>query len=151
MHLQPTRLRSLICSEKRLNFCDGGDILRSSFLSIRMLLLLFFAVVVLAVPTKPVWPEQFDTAFGLNDHLYIPPFHNVSSHMYYDWANSKAQLLDYPVRCFPLESIVSGHKPCKLLFNPKGIFYHSDDVDCCTFVEGVGAVPPECKFCSAAS
>jgi hypothetical protein len=102
---------------------------------------MFCLATVLAVPTKPVWPQQFDTAFGLNDELYIPPFHNVSSHMYYDW-NIQSQLLDYPVRCFPLESIVSGHKPCKLLFNQKGIFYHSDTVDCCTFVAGVGAVPP---------
>eukprot|EP01113_Clastostelium_recurvatum_P005701 TRINITY_DN1254_c0_g1_i1.p1 TRINITY_DN1254_c0_g1~~TRINITY_DN1254_c0_g1_i1.p1 ORF type:complete len:233 (-),score=62.08 TRINITY_DN1254_c0_g1_i1:38-736(-) len=90
---------------------------------------------------KPTWPDEFAMPFGLNFAIGI---HNASAMMYYNWDQAKSQLLDYTSHCFPLLRYNSGFHPCKMYFNPKGIFASipSLNIPCCTFVANVGAVPP---------
>jgi hypothetical protein len=95
----------------------------------------------------PVWPREFSAPFGLHSGFpwYIK---NASSMFYYKFLENgtQAQLVDYQQHCFPLVNAKSSFesKPCKLYFEPKGIFLSqpAHGVDCCTFVSGVGAVPP---------
>mmetsp|Transcript_19596 Transcript_19596/g.75226 ORF Transcript_19596/g.75226 Transcript_19596/m.75226 type:complete len:232 (-) Transcript_19596:76-771(-) len=97
------------------------------------------------LPAKPVWPEQFDSPFGLNwsllgDKLIV----NATSHLYYDYT-IEAQLIDYPELCFPFAFPGSFEYPCQLLFIPSGIYVTAPDagIDCCLLDAGVGTVPPE--------
>lgn len=98
----------------------------------------------------PVWPRQFSAPFGL--HSGFPTsIGNASSTFYYKFmegANeTQAQLVDYSTRCFPFVSARNffESKPCKLLFIPSGIYLMQPalGIDCCTFVSGIGAVPPK--------
>ena len=53
--------------------------------------------------------------------------------------------MDYRERCFPLVNAKSSFeaKPCKLYLSPGHLLSQpSHNIDCCTFVSGVGAVPP---------
>jgi len=43
-------------------------------------------------PVKPSWPQEFQANFGLNDKVFVPPFHNVSAVFHYNWDQSKAQV-----------------------------------------------------------
>jgi len=93
-------------------------------------------------PDKPVWPSQFVVPFGLNDPLLF--LKNASANLYYNWDQVQSQLLDYSTNCFPLVRWNSRSHPCKMYFNPKGIYVSMPDLDisCCLYVDGVGAVPP---------
>ena len=95
----------------------------------------------------PLWPHEFSAEFGL--HATVPPISNASSTFYYRYLadnSTRAQLIDYHTRCFPFVSTGTffSSKPCKLLFRPEGIFFMQParSIECCTFVKGVGAVPP---------
>jgi hypothetical protein len=95
----------------------------------------------------PVWPRQFAAPFGLNSGFpsYVK---NASSMFYYKFLENgtQAQLVDYQQHCFPFANAHSAFeaKPCKLYFKPKGIYLSqpTHNIPCCTFVSGVGAVPP---------
>ena len=94
----------------------------------------------------PVWPREFSAPFAL--HANIPPISNASASFYYKYMadnTTRAQLVDYS-RCFPFVSVGGffSSKPCKLLFIPSGIYLMQParGIPCCTFVSGVGAVPP---------
>jgi hypothetical protein len=125
--------------------------MKVSVLSFFFLLSISSAVLLISVhgdPTKSVWPIQFDVPFGLD--CILPPIHNATSHLYYDWT-IKSQALDYPERCFPFAHWDSGFHPCTLFFNPQGVYLAAPAIglDCCLFVDGVGAVPPsECPSSS---
>lgn len=109
---------------------------------IRLVFALMFVVALAnAQPEKSVWPIQFDTPFGLN--TVVPPIHNATSHFYYNW-DIQAQLIDYVDHCFPFAHWDSAFFPCKLYFNPSGVYVSAPkiDLDCCTLFAGVGAVPP---------
>ena len=60
-------------------------------------------------PPKPLWPRNFDAAFGLTTSNGA----NQSSHFYYDW-DIQATLIAYPVMCLPGLATT----PCNLLFLP---------------------------------
>ena len=69
-----------------------------------VLSLLFFSLAE-GVP-KPVWPEEFDVAFGLS---VIPtpisaPIVNASAHFYYNYDQVQASLIVYEDTCLPLLS-----------------------------------------------
>ena len=91
----------------------------------------------------PVWPEQFSAPFGL--YATAPPVKNASSMFYYHVTkNFQKQLIDYLEKCLPLVPGNAIHnEPCKLYFQSEGIFLSqpSKGVNCCLFVEQVGAVP----------
>jgi len=101
---------------------------------------LTIACVSSASPVKPTWPDQFLVPFGLNDLLT----RNSSAVMYYNWDEVQSQLLDYKEHCFPLIRWDANSHPCKMFFNPKGIYasFPTLKIPCCLYVEGVGAVPP---------
>jgi len=112
-------------------------------------LVLFVCVAVFSIacisaasPTKPTWPDQFSSPFGLNDPLAF--LKNESAVMYYNWDEVKSQLLDYKEHCFPLVRWNAAAHPCKMYFNPTGIYvsFPSLGIPCCQYVDGVGAVPP---------
>lgn len=97
------------------------------------------------LPAKPVWPNQFDSPFGLNwSEGGVKIINNATSHLYYDF-DIEAQLIDYPELCFPFAAPESWKYPCQLLFIPEGIFVSQPDngIDCCVLNVGVGTVPPE--------
>eukprot|EP01095_Lingulamoeba_sp_RSL-Kostka_P004376 TRINITY_DN1554_c1_g1_i1.p1 TRINITY_DN1554_c1_g1~~TRINITY_DN1554_c1_g1_i1.p1 ORF type:complete len:251 (+),score=69.09 TRINITY_DN1554_c1_g1_i1:81-755(+) len=111
-----------------------------------------FALVIFAVvlstycqntPQKPVWPIQFSAPFGLYESNILIRIKNASSTFYYNW-EVESQLIDYTEHCFPFAAIGARKHPCKMFFNPKGIFLQSPDLDinCCTMFPGVGGVPP---------
>lgn len=106
-----------------------------------VLLVAAMTMMVAGSPTKPVWPQQFDVPFGL--HAIFPPINNATAHLYYDWT-VQAQLIDYPEKCFPFAHWDSAFHPCKLYFNPQGVFVSAPAIglDCCTLAAGVGAIPP---------
>lgn len=101
----------------------------------------------------PIWPAQFSSPFGL--HATVPSIDNASSMFYYKFVDNgtQAQLVDYTQRCFPFVNARSPFesKPCKLYFIggnpdvPTGIYLSqpAHGISCCTFVSGVGAVPPQ--------
>lgn len=95
--------------------------------------------------TCPVWPTLFGAPFSL--HSTVPPISTAKSYFYYKYDSEiQAQTVDYIEKCFPFVNAPSifDNKPCKLFFNPKGIYLSQPGrVDCCLFVPGVGAVPPE--------
>ena len=68
---------------------------------------IFFLVPLLAAfgQARPIWPRQFDVAFGLSTLANIvennPPLVNKTAHFYYNW-NLKAQRIDYPEACVPI-------------------------------------------------
>merc|ERR1712203_1330337 len=66
---------------------------------------------------------------------------------YYKYtAEVQVQTVDYYEKCFPFVNVQSAFSnlPCKLMFNPKGIYLSQPGrVQCCKFVADVGAVPPE--------
>lgn len=69
-----------------------------------------FIACTFAQPQKPVWPNQFDAAFGLNIpevNNSNPAIINSSSHFYYNW-DIQATLIDYPESCLPFIFAVSG-------------------------------------------
>ena len=94
----------------------------------------------------PVWPREFEAPFGL--HASIPSIENASSTFYYKFLENgtQAQLVSYDTRCFPFVNAKSAFEkwPCKLLFINSGIYLSQPkhDIECCQFVSGVGAVPP---------
>ena len=95
----------------------------------------------------PVWPKQFSAPFGL--HSGFPSYiKNAISMFYYKFLDNgtQAQLVDYKEHCFPFANAhsVFSKEPCKLYFEPNGIYLSqpSHAIPCCTFVKGVGAVPP---------
>ena len=94
----------------------------------------------------PVWPKEFDSPFGL--YSPFPSIKNASSTFYYKFleTGTQAQLISYDTRCFPFVNAKSAFKamPCKLLFINSGIYLSQPkhDIECCQFVKGVGAVPP---------
>ena len=94
----------------------------------------------------PVWPTEFDSPFGL--YSPFPSIKNASSTFYYKFLpnGTQAQLISYDTRCFPFVNAKSALKsmPCKLLFINSGIYLSQPkhDIECCQFVKGVGAVPP---------
>jgi len=96
-----------------------------------------------ATPERPVWPDEFKLPFGLNDPLLFVK--NSSAVMYYNWDQVQSQLLDYSQSCFPLVRWNARSHPCKMYFNPKGIFvsFPTLNITCCSYVPGVGAVPPD--------
>jgi len=113
-----------------------------SILATVFVLVVLFGATEQADPQKPTWPSQFVVPFGLNDPLLF--IRNSSAKFYYNWDQVQSQLLDYETHCFPLAHLDAVFHPCKLFFNPKGIFLSlpADKIDCCLFVDGVGAVPP---------
>jgi hypothetical protein len=57
-----------------------------------------------AQPNKPVWPTQFDAAFGMSAPAItntITPIVNATSHFYYKWDQIQSTLIDYEVNCIP--------------------------------------------------
>ena len=95
----------------------------------------------------PIWPRQFSAPFGL--HSGFPSYiKNASSMFYYKFLENgtQAQLVDYKEHCFPFANAhsVFSKEACKLYFKPTGIYLSqpSHKIPCCTFVSGVGAVPP---------
>eukprot|EP00744_Colponema_vietnamica_P020028 GILI01028412.1.p2 GENE.GILI01028412.1~~GILI01028412.1.p2 ORF type:complete len:230 (-),score=44.61 GILI01028412.1:32-694(-) len=102
------------------------------------------ALCAFAAPTKPVWPQSFAMQFGLNDEIALPPIHNASAVMYYSWPIQQ-QRISYHTHCLPLAHYNAAYHPCDLYFNNvQGVVLVAPEagVDCCTFVSGVGAVPP---------
>jgi len=92
----------------------------------------------------PVWPDEFSAPFTL--HAGFPKIDGAKSNFYYKYtAEVQLQTVDYYEKCFPFVNARTAFNnlPCKLFFNPKGIYLSQPGrVDCCQFVEGVGAVPP---------
>lgn len=95
--------------------------------------------------TCPVWPPVFGAPFTL--YSTIPWIRGAKSYFYYKYdSETQVQTVDYIDKCFPFVSASNfiRNKPCKLYFNPSGIYLSQPGrVDCCQFVAGVGAVPPE--------
>ena len=97
-------------------------------------------------PTKPVWPTQFSSHFGM--YYEYPSLsirvHNASSYLYYDW-NIQSQTIDYQQHCIPHLAPDSNKYPCKLFFNTTGIYLNQpkNGLDCCQVAAGVGPVPPQ--------
>ena len=95
----------------------------------------------------PVWPTEFDAPFGL--HASVPPIANASSNFIYKFTpnGTQAQRVEYNDHCFPFVNARSPFesKACTLYFVPGGIYLAqpAHDIDCCLFVSGVGAVPPQ--------
>lgn len=93
----------------------------------------------------PVWPKEFAAPFTL--HATIPPINGAKCTFYYKYtAEVQAQTVDYYEKCFPFVGARTffSNRPCKLFFNPDGIYLSQPGrVDCCLFKAGVGAVPPE--------
>jgi len=90
----------------------------------------------------PVWPAEFSAPFGL--YSTIPPIHNATSTFYYKVTDGiKKQMVDYSTYCFPFVNIFHYHTPCKLYFQPEGIFLSQPGhVNCCQFnSDNVSAVP----------
>jgi len=98
----------------------------------------------LAQPTKPMWPVEFDSPFGLTNLGPLSPLLNVTSHFYYNWDQLQSQVIDYPVRCIPGLEPSGEDYPCKLYFNPQGTYMSQPalNLPCCSYFPGVGAVPP---------
>jgi len=95
--------------------------------------------------TCPVWPTEFAAPFTL--HSTVPSISGAKSVFYYKYDSEvQAQTVDYTEKCFPFVNARSffSNLPCKLYFNPKGIYLSQPGrVDCCLFVADVGAAPPE--------
>jgi len=91
----------------------------------------------------PVWPAEFSAPFGM--YSTLPPIKNASSTFYYKVHEdgTKRQLVDYSTYCFPFVNLLHYHQPCKLYFQPEGIFLSQPGhVDCCQFnAANVSAVP----------
>ena len=108
-----------------------------------ILLIAVVALVAIAqqpVPSKPEWPNQWDSPFGLNIHNLLYKITNRSSHFYYNW-DIKATRIAYPNGCIPYLT----EKPCDLIFNPVGVYMLSpkDDKPCCLLLKNIGSVPPD--------
>jgi len=77
----------------------------------------------------------------------IPHVTAAKSNFYYKYTSDvQVQTVDYYEHCFPFVNARSAVNdlPCKLFFQPAGIYLTQPGrVDCCKFVDGVGAVPPE--------
>lgn len=93
----------------------------------------------------PVWPDEFSAPFTL--YSSTPSINAAKSNFYYKYtAKEQVQTVDYYEKCFPFVNLRTPlhNLPCKLFFNPKGIYLSQPGrVDCCQFVAGVGAVPPQ--------
>lgn len=93
----------------------------------------------------PVWPTEFAAPFTL--HATIPHISASTSTFYYKYdSEMQVQTVDYIEKCFPFVNVATAfhNLPCKLFFNPQGIYLSQPGrVDCCLFVKGVGAAPPE--------
>jgi hypothetical protein len=80
-------------------------------------------------------------------HATIPYINGAKCTFYYKYTEKvQTQTVDYYEKCFPFVNARTpfSNLPCKLIFNPKGIYLSQPGrVDCCKFVDGVGAVPPE--------
>jgi len=102
------------------------------------------AAVAAAPPAKPTWPVEFDSPFGLTNLFPKSPILNVTSHFYYNWDQYQSQVIDYPNRCIPGLEKTGETYPCKLYFNPQGVYLSQPalNITCCQYFAGVGAVPP---------
>jgi len=93
----------------------------------------------------PVWPDEFYAPFTLYSSL--PHIEAAKSNFYYKYTSKEqVQTVDYYEKCFPFVNLATPlhNLPCKLYFNPKGIYLSQPGrVDCCLFKAGVGAVPPQ--------
>ena len=95
-------------------------------------------------PSKPVWPTNFQTPFGL--YVAFPSVKNASAEFYYKYdSEAQVQLLDYQEHCIPLVHWNAEPHPCKIYFQPSGIYVHqpATGLECCQLVADVGAVPPD--------
>ena len=102
------------------------------------------ATTAVADPSKPVWPTNFQTPFGL--YVAFPPVKNATAEFYYKYdSEAQVQLLDYQQHCIPLVHWDAVGHPCKLYFNPSGVYVHqpATGLECCQLVADVGAVPPD--------
>jgi len=109
----------------------------------------FLSVLLTALgqPQKPVWPDEFDSPFGLN----VPPVPGVvpngiingSAHFYYSWTDLQASLIVYEDGCLPGIFTDSQNTPCNITFVPTGTFFQSPEyTPACLWFPGVGSVPP---------
>jgi len=77
----------------------------------------------------------------------IPSITAAKSNFYYKYTSAlQVQTVDYYEKCFPFVNARTAFSnlPCKLFFNPKGIYLTQPGrVDCCKFKADVGAVPPQ--------
>jgi len=93
----------------------------------------------------PVWPDEFSAPFTL--YSSFPSISAAKSLFYYKYTSAlQAQTVDYHEKCFPFVNLRTpfSNLPCKLFFNPKGIYLSQPGrVDCCKFKADVGAVPPQ--------
>jgi len=93
----------------------------------------------------PIWPEEFAAPFTL--HSNLPHIDGAKSNFYYKYiVDAQVQTVDYYEKCFPFVNARTAvdNLPCKLFFRPAGIYLSQPGrVDCCKFVDGVGAVPPQ--------
>jgi len=93
----------------------------------------------------PIWPKEFASPFTL--HATVPHIDGAKSNFYYKYtADVQVQTVDYYEKCFPFVNARTAFNnlPCKLFFQPTGIYLSQPGrVDCCKFVDKVGAVPPE--------
>eukprot|EP00026_Physarum_polycephalum_P017056 Phypoly_transcript_18141.p1 GENE.Phypoly_transcript_18141~~Phypoly_transcript_18141.p1 ORF type:complete len:223 (+),score=24.23 Phypoly_transcript_18141:97-765(+) len=91
--------------------------------------------------TKPTWPPEFSIPFGLHFTAFV---YNSSATMYYNYDKAQSQLIVYDTHCFPFIRFNSVEHPCKMYFNPAGIYVSMPTINipCCLFVPDVGAVPP---------
>lgn len=80
-------------------------------------------------------------------HATFPKIDGAKCNFYYKYTvDVQVQTVDYYQKCFPFVNVrtAANNLPCKLFFNPKGIYLSQPGrVDCCKFVDEVGAVPPE--------
>jgi len=104
-------------------------------------------VCVVICQPKPIWPQMFDVVFGVSAVNNItannPSMVNGTSHFYYNWAQYRAQRIDYPAGCIPLFG-GAWKAPCSLVFNNNGtyLFAPALGISCCLLLPGIGAIPP---------
>ena len=71
------------------------------------------ATTAVADPSKPVWPTNFQTPFGL--YVAFPPVKNATAEFYYKYdSEAQVQLLDYQQHCIPLVHWDAVGHPCKV-------------------------------------
>jgi hypothetical protein len=112
--------------------------------TMKKVLVLFIVALALVVadPSKPSWPEEFDAPFGMSCYIPFISHTNASAHFYYKWTDIQATLVDYETNCIPFVYLGSDKSPCKLLFNPQGIYFSNPETPVCLWKAGIGSVPP---------
>jgi len=110
-----------------------------------VLVLSLVITIVHSQPTKPVWPVEFDSPFGLYNLNLPSPLVNINSHFYYNFDQLESQVITYPTNCIPIVPIVGYMSPCTLYFNNNGTFFSQPayGITCCSLFPGVGATPPQ--------